>query len=166
MGDIGLQNGTWGPSVGLWQIRSLKAQYGTGGDRDASRLTDPAFNAKAMVSISGAGANWRPWSTYTHGSYKKYLSQLSGSAFAGATATAGAGTDGKHWWDFLGPGFGGLIPGVTSPAQDVAGGPGSLDGLSGLSTAWGNDAMTIGLKILGGAAAAGLVIAGAIHTVK
>jgi hypothetical protein len=72
-GDVGLQNATWGPSVGLWQIRSLKAESGTGSPRDATRLTEPAFNAASMASISGAGKSFTPWSTYTSGAYRKNL---------------------------------------------------------------------------------------------
>lgn len=65
LGDVGLQNATWGPSVGLWQIRSLKAERGKGTTRDQDRLTDPAHNARAMVEISRSGASWSPW-TVTH----------------------------------------------------------------------------------------------------
>src|SRR5205085_11165321 len=74
-GDLGLQNGTWGPSVGLWQIRSLKAETGKGTPRDASKLTDPQFNAQAAYVISNGGANFKPWTTYTNGAYKKKLDQ-------------------------------------------------------------------------------------------
>lgn len=65
VGDLGLQDSKWGPSVGLWQIRSLKSEKGKGTTRDADKLTDPAHNAKAMVEISGNGKNWDPWSV-TH----------------------------------------------------------------------------------------------------
>jgi hypothetical protein len=64
-GDVGLQNSTWGPSVGLWQIRSLKAEKGKGTIRDEEKLTDPAFNARSMVAISKSGSDWSPWSV-TH----------------------------------------------------------------------------------------------------
>lgn len=64
VGDVGLQNATWGPSLGLWQVRSLKAETGKGTVRDANRLTDPAFNARAMYSISKGGKDWGPWSTW------------------------------------------------------------------------------------------------------
>lgn len=76
VGDTGLTDATWGPSVGLWQVRSLKAQTGTGQARDVSRLTDPAFNARAMVEISGRGSNWRPWSVYTNGAYRTHLGRV------------------------------------------------------------------------------------------
>jgi hypothetical protein len=56
---------------------------------------------------------------------------------------------------------GGLAPSSTAPAaQDVG------NAVSDLTNGWANDAMTIGLKVLGAAAAAGLVIVGAVHTVS
>lgn len=63
-GDKTLQNATWGPSIGLWQIRSLKAESGKGTVRDGTRLKDPTFNAKSMASISRNGVDWGPWSTW------------------------------------------------------------------------------------------------------
>lgn len=64
VGDVSLQDGKWGPSIGLWQIRSLKAESGKGTERDATRLKDPANNARAMYSISSGGKNWQPWTVY------------------------------------------------------------------------------------------------------
>ena len=44
---------TWGPSVGLFQIRTLKAETGTGSDRDIQRLlNNPAEQVKAALNIS------------------------------------------------------------------------------------------------------------------
>ncbi len=40
VGDVALQNSKWGPSVGLFQIRTLNSQTGTGGDRDIERLME------------------------------------------------------------------------------------------------------------------------------
>jgi hypothetical protein len=80
VGDVSLQSDKWGPSVGLWQIRSLKAEQGTGGTRDASRLTDPQFNAASMAAISGAGTNWRPWSVFVSGKYRQYLGDVTTAA--------------------------------------------------------------------------------------
>jgi hypothetical protein len=136
MGDVGLEDAKWGPSVGVWQIRSLKAQSGTGQDRDATRLTDPAFNAKAMADISGAGKNFGAWSTYTSGAYKKHL----GDVATGIVSNPGAG--------------------------DPSNGTVAKNAISSLTSGWGADAMSIGLKILGGGAAAALVIVGAMHTVS
>ena len=76
VGDVALQNGTWGPSVGLFQIRTLKAETGTGSDRDIQRLmNNPAEQVKAAMNISGGGSNYRPWSTYTNGAYRKFLDE-------------------------------------------------------------------------------------------
>lgn len=73
IGDQGLQDSVWGPSVGLWQIRSLKSERGTGSFRDADALRDAGFNARAAWQISSQGTNFRPWSVYTNGSYIQLL---------------------------------------------------------------------------------------------
>lgn len=73
LGDVGLEDDSWGPSVGLWQIRSLKAQKSTGQPRDETRLADPTFNAASMANISGTGRNFGAWTTYTSNAYKQYL---------------------------------------------------------------------------------------------
>lgn len=75
IGDIELQTDYWGPSVGLFQVRSIKAQKGTGGLRDYDRLLNPEENCRAALTIwssSGFGA----WSTYTSGMYKAYLQDI------------------------------------------------------------------------------------------
>jgi hypothetical protein len=102
-GDVTLEDATWGPSVGLWQIRSLKAEKGKGTTRDETKLTDPAFNAKAMMDISHGGTDFGPWSV-THVSdpagYLRYTAAKPGAVTAstaalaagGVTATAGAVT--------------------------------------------------------------------------
>lgn len=83
-GDVGLENDTWGPSVGLMQIRSLKSQTGTGGDRDISILSDPLQNMLAAYHISHGGKDWSPWSTYNDQKYRQFLGQAStGAAAAG-----------------------------------------------------------------------------------
>ena len=78
-GDISLQDSTWGPSVGLWQVRSIKAQLGTGGERDYTKLKDPLFNAQSAWSISSQGTNFRPWSVYTRSTYKEHLNEAQGA---------------------------------------------------------------------------------------
>jgi len=64
VGDTTLTNATWGPSIGLFQIRSLNSQKGSGGERDEVANKDPVTNAKHAYAISGGGVNWKPWSTY------------------------------------------------------------------------------------------------------
>lgn len=75
VGDEALVDDKWGPSIGLWQIRSLNSQKGTGQARDATRLKDPDFNARSMYLISAGGTYWRPWSVYLHDTYLNYMTQ-------------------------------------------------------------------------------------------
>ena len=100
VGDVGLQTDKWGPSVGLFQIRTLRAETGTGGDRDIERLlNDPAAQVKAAFNISNGGTNFRPWSTFTSGSFRKFLDEplqagvpvpaFGGTGTAGNVALAG-----------------------------------------------------------------------------
>src|SRR4051794_12948412 len=60
-GDVGLQSPKWGPSIGLWQIRSLNAEKGTGGQRDEQANLDPATNARHAFDVAGNGTNFHPW---------------------------------------------------------------------------------------------------------
>ena len=73
-GDVNLQTKKWGPSIGMFQIRSLKHwQDYNSPQRDAKRLTDADFNAQSAFKISKGGTNWKPWSTYTSGAFLKYI---------------------------------------------------------------------------------------------
>jgi hypothetical protein len=68
VGDEWLQNKTWGPSVGVHQIRSLHAEKFTGKVRDGhAGLHDAWHNAWAMASISQNCTNWQPWTMFTNG---------------------------------------------------------------------------------------------------
>lgn len=71
-GDQTLRKGDWGNSVGLWQVRSLNSQHGTGQVRDASRLCDPAFNAQSMLSIRNE-QGWNAWTVYSKGYHRANL---------------------------------------------------------------------------------------------
>lgn len=64
-------------SYGLWQINMLGAlgparrhEFGLDADRE---LFDPKTNAAAAYDVSGRGASFEPWSTYTSGDYKHHL---------------------------------------------------------------------------------------------
>lgn len=139
VGDVGLQDATWGPSIGLWQIRSVKAQNGTGGPRDASRLTDPTFNAASMASISGTGANFAPWTTYTSGAYLQNIPTVSSGAGV-STDTATGPTAGS----------------ATST---------SWNPLSGITSGWAGQAQTLGYKLIAVIAGVGLLLLGANRVV-
>ncbi|HEV2780934.1 MAG TPA: D-alanyl-D-alanine carboxypeptidase family protein [Actinophytocola sp.] len=100
-GDTTITDGTWGPSIGLWQIRSLRSDYGTGDERDAKANLDPATNARHAWSISDHGTNWTPWSAYTNGSYRRYLDtaraaaqQVAGGHSGGGGHSSGGGQSG------------------------------------------------------------------------
>jgi len=93
IGDVSLETATWGPSVGLMQIRTLKAQTGTGGTRDITQLSDPMSNLVAAYSISGGGKDWSPWTTYNTGAYRQYLDQAAAAAHTyvpGASSSTGS----------------------------------------------------------------------------
>lgn len=93
-GDTTIQTGTWGPSIGLWQIRSIKSQRGTGGERDELANLDPFVNGKHAYSISGGGSNWRPWSVYTSGRYLTFMAQAE-KAVANPAASVNGQTGGS-----------------------------------------------------------------------
>ena len=95
VGDIGLQNRTFGPSVGLFQIRTVKAETGKGTDRDIEHLTgNVQAQVKAALHISNNGTNFRPWSTFTSGSFRKFLdTPLQDGVDVPTGTTAGFGTD-------------------------------------------------------------------------
>jgi hypothetical protein len=76
VGDMALVDTVWGVSLGLFQIRSLHAHTGTGKERDANRLRDPAFNARSMFAISDGGTDWTPWSVFKNGAYRQYLDDV------------------------------------------------------------------------------------------
>jgi hypothetical protein len=71
-GDLNIQNGTWGPSVGVLQVRSLWADRGTGRARDIDRLTDVWFNIESARQIfdgkrpNGSFTRYQAWGAYTH----------------------------------------------------------------------------------------------------
>ncbi len=60
--------GDGGKSVGLWQINTAAHP-----EFQRSDLVDPTFNAQAALGISKRGTDWKPWSTYNSGSYKRFL---------------------------------------------------------------------------------------------
>lgn len=74
VGDTALVNEKWGPSVGLFQVRSLRHpdQYPRPDNmRYADKLRDVTYNASTAFAIFSK-YGWKQWSTYTSGSYKKY----------------------------------------------------------------------------------------------
>lgn len=75
VGDESLVNSKWGPSHGLWQVRTLNNPENYGdyrGDNQRvgdGRLFNPNTNAQAAFAISNNGVDFSPWSVYTSGDY-------------------------------------------------------------------------------------------------
>ncbi|HSX68129.1 transglycosylase SLT domain-containing protein [Nocardioides sp.] len=121
-GDVSLQDAKWGPSIGLWQIRSLKAETGKGSTRDGQLLYEPTFNARSMASVSAKGSNFSPWSVYKSGAYKKHLPAAQKAA--GAPSVQGIG-------------------GTTSSSTTAPGAATSLDAPQVRPAAWGDNPLDV-----------------------
>lgn len=106
VGDLDLVDDIYGGSCGLWQIRSLRLDKGTGRPRDADRLLEPSFNARAMASISAGGTNWTPWSVFKNGRYLEHLD---------AVRAAVEGAPMEEWM----PGVEHVDRGGSVPVQDA-----------------------------------------------
>lgn len=106
LGDLTLMDAKWGPSVGLFQIRSLKRpQDWSGNDamRVRDKLLDPVYNARLARKLSGDGRYWGAWSTFTSGAYQNSLGQENAiiKHWNGLPTPGGGGTGtvtiGSHW---------------------------------------------------------------------
>lgn len=72
------RNPKWGPSIGLFQVRSLRdPNSGNAADklRVASDLRDPVMNAKAAYAIYKSRGDFSAWSVFVHGTYEQFLDQ-------------------------------------------------------------------------------------------
>jgi hypothetical protein len=78
-GDTSLQTSEWGPSIGLWQIRSLNAEKGHGTTRDEIANLDPQTNANHAYSI-WKSQGWGPWSAHNNRTYLLYMPVASAGA--------------------------------------------------------------------------------------
>jgi hypothetical protein len=103
-------------SYGLWQINMLgsmgperRRQFGLTSNE---QLYDPATNARAMFAISNGGKNWRPWTTFTRGTYLRFMAR--GRSAAGSNDTTTLPNNGLN----LSPvGLSGSLDGITGLLQ-------------------------------------------------
>lgn len=146
IGDVALEDAKWGPSVGLWQIRSLRAQKGTGGVRDEVALLNPAKNADSMKSISGGGTSFDAWSTYKNGAAAKQAATVLQQVTPVEKAV-----DSQSVLDRLGGAVGQAVGAAAAALSPFAG--------------WQTDAASIGLKLLATGAALALFVVGAKRVV-
>lgn len=160
IGDVKLEDATYGPSVGLMQVRSLKSETGTSKSRDANKLTDPLFNMKAAYSISLGGTNWLPWSTYTttdpKHSYKQFLPEAQGARLASDPILTQKLAVKKDWATILfEAGVNAVVPGgaLINAGGAATAGAGAL--ADAINTSVGNplDAAKAGLALLSKAGA-------------
>ncbi len=74
--DESLANSKWGVSYGVYSIRTLKAETGSGSCRDIQRLTNNLHEQTICAyEISGQGKTLNAWSTWTNGRWKRYIGQ-------------------------------------------------------------------------------------------
>jgi hypothetical protein len=102
------------------------------------QLLNPTTNAAAMYSISLHGGNFSPWSTYTNGSYQKFMS----NPVSGTKADSESAWSKFLHWDPLGVDKG--IHKVVDPVLDAAGATaaalGNLVEFIGKTAVWISDA--------------------------
>lgn len=149
VGDTSLTDATWGPSIGLWQIRSVKSEKDTGHTRDAEQLSNPAFNARSMATISSGGFIFSPWTVWKNGSYRQYLPAVREAVGPGSAPATGATPVGWSAPDIPGPGDlldlgGDVIGGIGGKAGDLAG------AIVGVLVKEIGPAVLIGAGVLGG----------------
>ncbi len=123
VGDVSLQDGVWGPSVGLLQIRSLHEERGTGGIRDELANVDPGHNAEAAFEISSHGQSFRPWSVFTAEIFKRFLDDVRPACQAvdGTVSSAGTGVGRPQGEPVLRQGSTGEAVGRLQEMLDVVG---------------------------------------------
>jgi Lysozyme like domain len=161
-GNAGVVNnnpGTGDLSYGLWQINmigslgpSRRSQYGLSSNDD---LKDPLTNAKVAYALSGGGNNWSPWTTYTRGTYRSYISAATSGAKSGeglvGTIKGALGNIGGLFTGSTEAKIGGAITGAAESAGEKV-----------VGAIWN----TVGAKMLFVTLALGLVGLGAYQTFK
>lgn len=107
LGDLTIQTDVYGPSVGAWQIRTVKADTGKGTTRDINAIFgNLPRQAQAAYTIVGGNTTtgsakpnrgWGHWSTWKDGTFRRYLDTARAAvkrreAIGGGGSVAGGGT--------------------------------------------------------------------------
>lgn len=142
---------TWGPSVGLWQIRSIREERGTGGTRDELALRDPIKNGRSAFTLyTNRGGKFTDWTVYNEGIYKRHLAAagraLDTAVAAGAIPNPGGGGgggggswgEGKSWGERAVDVLEGapIIGDAIEAGQAAKGGLEAIGGFFSLLTSW------------------------------
>jgi hypothetical protein len=114
-GDTDRVDAKWGPSVGLWQIRSLQPaqrdnyphEYPL---REPRGNLDPLTNARHAYTISQGGREWELWASYGGARYREVMDRAKAAA---RQVTLHPPTRG----DLIGGGRGGRGDGHQLPAR-------------------------------------------------
>lgn len=88
VGDEGITNGTYGPSYGVVQVRSMWAMDHSGAPRDRFALWNPADpNGSLLHQMWAArevwleaGRSWSPWTNHRNMGHAPHLARISGLA--------------------------------------------------------------------------------------
>jgi hypothetical protein len=96
---------------GLWQINSVHGSLST---------FDRLGNARAAVRISGNGSNWSPWTTFTSGAYRRFLSAAQAALGGTGGGNSGGSSGGSRGSSHANPprtGAGGSSTTLAHPAH-------------------------------------------------
>lgn len=122
------RGGIWGDAVGLFQVRCLVRPELAGNALDRGRITDKMLDARANAyfayQLSNQGRNFKPWSAYTNGAYRKYLdgartaaltpSEYLPETIAGSNTVAAVGNE---WIDTDSPALPVALAGSAHPGD-------------------------------------------------
>jgi len=125
-GDKNLVNSKYGPSIGLFQIRSLRDPDKYNDPmRNANYLDDPLFNVMAGYQKSNKGTSWNAWST------AKDLGLLSGSGGSSGSVSGSSTRSNEDSGGFLNS-MKGLFPSLASGLSGIANKVGSVINYGGV----------------------------------
>jgi murein DD-endopeptidase MepM/ murein hydrolase activator NlpD len=97
VGDKHLVSKKWGPSYGAFQIRSLKDWKAYNDPyRDGSRLKNAEYNIAAGYEKSNQGKHWKGWTTFTSGTFTKFLDDAATTQKAAGIGGADNGIGGSE----------------------------------------------------------------------